>query len=808
MSDSATSGLGNGATRHRILAIDTPLGTDAFVVTALRGEDALSRCFLFEVTVVYLLANDHDVESLLGEPITLWIMSNGPDSRRPINGYVRRIVSDGFDRHKNRIFRLEVVPGLWFLSLTEDCRIFQNQSVPDILETVLSEHGIRDVAFRTIADLYPSVEYCVQFQETALNFVSRLMEHLGLFYWHEHSAHKHILVIADRNEVADLCDPPNVTLTSLAVPGGLKSMEFESVFRPGKWTLNDYDFESPTKKLLSEEPTPLNVARMKQYEIYRYPGYYRAPETGRRLTRIRIEQEEAKQRHVFGTSHCGGFSPGYQFSVTGGPGDPKAHYLLTEVRHSATSYGVEAHESAEIGYSNEYKAILATVPFRPERATHKPLMRGAETATVVGPAGEAIHCDQYGRVRVLFHWDRRGRRDDSSSCWVRVAQARSGSYYGNMVIPHVGHEVIVSFLEGDPDRPLITGTVPNALTMPPMTLPADKHKTIQRDHGDNKIVMHGKAGEETLRMISPRRVSTLVSGYSARPAGAMAPVTPPTRTSQSSLIFYSNPVSYNLSGEQGDGGAMSQDSSISGGSSATIDVFKDAEGLTELYNEWYGVAQSDIDNSSAIAASSGDQTQGSYGTQDGTAADSYLNWGSEGKINCLVLDNNNLWVNKNNNTWINGSVFTQINGNSDTQIGTLLNNNTIATRIYGLNQLWVGGSNSTEITGGNLTVVGGANVSVNLGESATTNVITAQTFNIGPAYTLNLGPSATTNVGPSTTYEPLKIKVQDNTISTIQNAIETLETKFSLAQNVFRIHANDIRTNENRLINAMNMLVL
>jgi hypothetical protein len=369
-----------------------------------------------------------------------------------------------------------------------------------------------------------------------------------------------------------------------------------------------------------------------------------------------------------------------------------------------------------------------------------------------------------------------------------------------MVIPHVGHEAIVSFLEGDPDRPLIIGTVPDALAMPPMTLPTDKHKTSPRDHGGDKIVMHGKAGEETLRMIPPRRVRTLVSGYSARPVGAMSPVTPPTRKSQSSLTFYSAPVSYNVSGERGDGGTMSQDSSISDGPSATIDVFRDAEALAELYNEWYDVAQSDIDNSSDIAASSGDQTQGSHGTQDGTEAYSFPDWGSEGKINRLVLENNNFWVNRNNNTWINDSFFTRINGNSDTQIGRLLNNNTVTTRIYGLNQLWVGGSNSTELTGGNLTVASGANVSVNLDEPATTNVITTPTSNIGP--------SAITNVGPSTTYGPLKIKVQDNTISTIQNAIQTLENKFSSAQNVFRIHRNDIRTNENRLISAMNMLVL
>jgi type VI secretion system secreted protein VgrG len=748
MSESAATGQGGGGKNtQRVLSIDTHLGADMLIVTRLEGEDALSRCFRFEITVVSLLDGDDAVETLLGRPVTIWIAPDSPLSRQPINGFVRRVTGDGADRHDNRIYRLEVVPALWFLSQTEDCRIFQNQSVPDILETVLGEHGIRDVAFRIIADEYPSVEYCVQFQESALNFVSRLMEHLGLFYWHEHTAEKHVLVIADHNQAASPCQPPNVTLTTLTMGNALRSMEFESVFRPGKWTLNDYDFESPTKRLLSEEPTTLDVARMKDHEIYQYPGYFKDPDAGRHLTRIRMEQEEARHKRVFGLGNCAGFGPGRQFGVTGGRGDPRAQYLLTEVRHTATSYGVEANESETIGYSNEYSAILATIPFRPERVTPKPLMRGAETATVVGPTGESIHCDQYGRVRVQFHWDRRGRRNDSSSCWVRVAQTRAGSYYGSMVIPHVGHEVIVSFLEGDPDRPLITGNVPNALTMPPMELPTDKHKTIQRDHGDNKIVMNGKSGEEQVSVISPRGVNMFASRHNARPL------------SSGTYSTYSFPIAptqnYAPNAAPTAGNTVALHESIDD-SATSIDIpyYQDKDGLAQLWRAWYGTVKSDIDQATDPTGNA------AYGSQTATTgqdeASSFLNWGSEGKINCLVMDNNNLWVVKNANTWINGQVFTQINGGSDVL-------------IYRYSATTILGDNVTTITGGNETFVGGLNMSVNMVESFT--------FNMGFTQTINLALSNTVNIGPSITTDVLKLDDTGTRISNSETKIRSILTE-------------------------------
>src|ERR1700722_18238372 len=200
---SHASGTVDYAQDRRLLGIDTPLGPDQALLISLEGEDVLSRYFHYRVTI-QTHQSDNAIQSLLGMPVTLWLMNNDPERRRPIHGLVRRLIGQGYTPLGPRLFQLEVVPRLWFLSCTSDCRIFQNQSIPDILQTVFTDHGLLDVEFRIARADYPLVEYCVQFQETALDFVSRLMEHLGLFYWHEHDGGRALLVIADRNNAAPM----------------------------------------------------------------------------------------------------------------------------------------------------------------------------------------------------------------------------------------------------------------------------------------------------------------------------------------------------------------------------------------------------------------------------------------------------------------------------------------------------------------------------------------------------------------------------------------------------------------------------
>jgi type VI secretion system secreted protein VgrG len=770
MDDTQASFADGYSQADRLLAIDTPLGPDQVLLVSLDGEDELSRCFVYRI-VIATRQPDDAVQSLLGMPVTLWLLNNSPELRRPIHGHVRRVVGQGVTPHGAGLYRLEVAPRLWFLTCTSDCRIFQDQTLPEIIQTIFNEQGLTDFEFRIVRADYPRVDYCVQYQETAHDFVSRLMEHLGLFYWHEHQAGRHLLVIADRNAATPRYEPAEqVEISPLSGFGELQSLAVDCSFRPGRWALNDYDFQSPTKRLRVDTPTTVSVPRMVNHEMYEYPGNFLDQDRGRWLSRRRIEQEEAQQRRVFGTGRAAGFDPGRRFKVApprgGGSG---ANYLLTEVRHRATDPGAETGGEAP-SYANEFVAIPSEAPFRPERLTPKPFMRGAQTATVVGPPGENIHCDAYGRVRVQFHWDRRGQRDDRSSCWIRVSQSQAGSFYGSQVLPHVGHEVIVSFLEGDPDRPLITGNVPNALTMPPMVLPRDKDKTIQRDHGDNKIVMQGKAGEEHVSMMSPRAVNVFASGRSASPLSF---------GTSGTYRFFVNPVANNSTTDKDNKTTYFVPTTGSSGTGDSYDIpyFQDQDGLKELWKEWYGTVQSDIDAGANFSAK-----DGTWGTQDGTTDGSYLNWGSEGRINCLVLSNNNLWVYKNSNTWIRGDVNTEIHGNSTTEIGQPSADVAVKTTIWGSNNSIIGGANATSVAGdnvtsvfaGNQTFVGGLNLSVTLGANIALNVGETFTMNAILSQTLNLLSSITLNFGNSSTYNNFELDTTGTKVDTLMTRVQNI----------------------------------
>jgi type VI secretion system secreted protein VgrG len=650
------------------MVIETPLGSAPDIrLTALEGEDVLSRCFSYRATIVTTRSADA-LDGLIGEAVTLWFTAGGKETHRPINGHVRRVRGCGVTHRGVGQYELEIVPRLWFLSCTQDSRIFQHLSAPDIIKQVFEDHGLSHFKFKITGADYPKLDYCVQYRETGLAFVSRLMEHYGLFYWHEHEAGQHTLMIGGANRATGKCEPYEVRLNPQEAFGELQTLEIDYAFRPGKWTLNDYDFESPTKQLLVDTPALSGTPRMVDHEIYDYPGQFTDPDEGRKLSRLRIELEEAQHRRVFGRSACVFFDPGRRFELEAG--HEQTAYLLTEVRHSAKFVPSETGQAEKYHYGNEYVAIPAAHEFRPERITPLPLIQGNQTATVVGPAGEAIHCDEYGRVRVQFHWDRRGKRDADSSCWVRVAQARSGSYYGTMVIPHVGHEVLVSFIEGNPNRPLIIGTVPNALTMPPVPLPGGKHKTVQRDHGNNKMVMHGKAGGEFLSLSSPKTINLFASGHHARPLSADA------------LPFAGL-----------------------GGSTVTVNGFQDPNSLQTLLSHWNSVYQSDT------GAANAGPTNDSGGT--------YINSGTEGVSNSLVIGNSNSWVYANQNSWVNGNSASQVNGNLVTTVGGFAYGGSSASS---LSSLEVYGTNKTLVHGDNITIADNLNFT-----QATTNVTQATT---------------------------------------------------------------------------------
>lgn len=511
---------------NRILKIETDLGPDEAMLTELRGEDAISRPYLFTIRFT-TLAEDDKVRALLGTEVNLRFGSpmeagddTGGDSgieRRVAHGRIRRLVR-GTHSFGEQSWIAEVVPNLWFLSRTRDSRIFQNKTVIDILQEVLAHHGVDDVWVK-VTGSYESLDYCVQYRESALDFVSRLMEQYGLFYWHEHEAGRHTLVIADNNTATFPPPFPTMLVGPSHLMPALSSLEDEYNVRSGTWTMRDFNFETPSNELEVTDPTSVDVPATKERELYDYPGLYPTSGAGKALTRVQIEAEEALYHRRHGTSHLSGIDAGMRLKVSLGK---EEEVLVTEIRHEAEDYSYwtadrwGAQPPRPPHYRNEFTCIPRNVPYRPERKTTKPFVRGPQTAIVTGPPGEEIHTDKYARVKVKFHWDRVNPKDQTSSCWVRVSQSWAGSGYGFIQIPRIGQEVIVDFLEGDPDRPIIVGRVYNAEQMPPHGLPGAavksglKSNSTKGGGGSNELTFDDTKGKEKVYFHAQYDMDTVV----------------------------------------------------------------------------------------------------------------------------------------------------------------------------------------------------------------------------------------------------------------------------------------------------------
>jgi len=309
------------------------------------------------------------------------------------------------------------------------------------------------------------------------------MEQYGIFYYFEHQDGKHTMVLADSSSAHQAC-PEQETANYNQSSGDLDSedvvtaWQMEQELRTGKYSVTDYNFETPAASLMANELTVVNVGGNSKFEIYDYPGIHLNASQGGGVAKLRMQEEEASHVVISGSSVCRAFTSGYKFDLKEHPRDDmNESYILTEIQHVATigSYSQGGSQSPA-QYSNHFTCIPASVPFRPPRITAKPFVQGPQTALVVGKSGEEIWVDKYGRIKVQFYWDRLGTKDENSSCWIRVSQPWGGQGWGAMWIPRMGQEVVVSFVEGDPDRPLITGRVYNADQTVPYTLP--DHQTV------------------------------------------------------------------------------------------------------------------------------------------------------------------------------------------------------------------------------------------------------------------------------------------------------------------------------------------
>jgi len=493
------------AQAHRRIAISTPLGKDQLLLRGFSGSEAVSQLFHFDLDL--LSENDSiKFQDVVGKSVTLRTY-DAAGAERPWNGFISRF-SQGAQDRRLTAYRAQMVPWLWFLTRTSDCRIFQNLKVPDIIQKIFKDLKFSDFELRLYGTYTPR-DYCVQYRETDFNFVSRLMEEEGICYFFEHQENKHVLVLADDAAAHKPC--PNQKTARYDFRGGnvtyedvVTELSYQEEFRTGKWAQTDYNFETPSTSLA------VTVNGKSPYEIYEYPGSYGVRSAGERLAKIRLQEQTVPAIVFQGAGGCRYFTPGNKFTLQDHyRSDLNQAYLLTAVRHMATqggSYQVGGGASEESTYRNSFECIPASTPFRPPRITPEPFVQGCQTAVVVGPGGEEIYTDKYGRVKVQFFWDREGKKNENSSCWIRVSHPWAGQGWGAVSIPRIGQEVIVDFLEGDPDQPIITGRVYNAEQMPPFALPGQavvsgvKSNSTKGGGGNNEISLNDTKGNELINI--------------------------------------------------------------------------------------------------------------------------------------------------------------------------------------------------------------------------------------------------------------------------------------------------------------------
>lgn len=460
---------------NRFISIDTALGKDKLLLVRFTCREVLSRLYEIDAEVV---SEDYNVDfdKILGTAVTIKMM-RGDAKFRYFCGVVSRFVQTGGVGDHAR-YEMRIVPWLWLLTRTADCRIFQNKSVPDIIKAVFGLYPFADFKPNLSAD-YKAKEYQVQYRETDFNFISRLMEHEGIAYYFTHDDKgKHTLHLVDAPsaynpyagyEKIDWAGAKGRALDKQTI----SDWTYEKSVQPAKYATTDYNFKKPSTPLLAPvENPPAHAA--KEFEIFDAPGEYEEKAAGDEIAKIRLQELQSSQELAAGSGNARGMCVGCTFELNNPPREAwkGKKWLFTEAVHRAVSDPFFAQRGGNPDeYSCRFSVVNSETLWRPARSTPKPTIPGPQTAIVCGPKGNEIHTDEFGRVKVKFHWDRESKADENSSCWIRVSQRWAGKNWGTIMIPRIGHEVVIEFLEGDPDRPIITGSVYNAEHTPAYPLP-------------------------------------------------------------------------------------------------------------------------------------------------------------------------------------------------------------------------------------------------------------------------------------------------------------------------------------------------
>jgi type VI secretion system secreted protein VgrG len=453
----------------RLLELNTPLGKDVLLLAKFTGEEAMSRLFRYQLDT-FSTKPDINPSSIVGKNVT-WSVKHHNSEPRFFNGFVSRFGVGARTIQDLYVYTMEVVPGLWFLTRTANCKIYSGsdtvRTAPEIIKKVFEDQGFNDYKM-DLQRTYEKREFCVQYRETAFNYVSHIMEEEGIYYFFQHQNGKHTMVLSDNKGSYKDVQENQVRYTAGDVsPNHLTAWGREYEFRPGKWTHTDYNFEIPSTSLLATTNTVVPTPGVSKYEMFDYPGDYPQKPEGDAEVKVRMEEEEKDYDVVTASSENVTMNPGGKFTISEHDKQAEAgkSYVVTSINHSGidTSYAGKGRST----YTNTFTAIPDKTTFRPPRVTPRPVINGTQPAVVVGPKGQELYTDKYGRVKVQFYWDRVGQRDENSSCWIRVSQNIAGKRWGISFWPRIGQEVIVGFYEGDPDRPLIVGMVYNGEQMPP-----------------------------------------------------------------------------------------------------------------------------------------------------------------------------------------------------------------------------------------------------------------------------------------------------------------------------------------------------
>jgi type VI secretion system secreted protein VgrG len=498
------------------ITLSSPLPDDVLRFESMSATAGLSMLGEMQLGLLSPKA-DLKPEALLGKTVLVKVALPEGGTRH-FHGHVTRF-GLGASRGLYHGWQATVRPWLWFLTRTSDCRIFQEQTVPDIVKKVLQDHAIADFEFKLFRSYKPWV-YCVQYRESDFNFIARLLEHEGIYWYFEHSDGAHKLILVDSASAHDPVPAPealpyyeNGGQRASALPI-ISNWSFSQEVRTGKVVLTSYDFERPSTSLQVEN-AKARSHELADYELFDFQGDYVQSADGSQWAEDRIDELQARFQLLHGSSDAYNLAVGHTVSMLNHPRDDQnAKYLITGLSVHAHVEGDQSGAGAG-GFHCDFSAIPAEQQFRPSRRTPKPFVQGPQTALVVGPGGEEIFTDKYGRVKVQFHWDRYGKHDENSSCWVRVSHPWAGKGWGSISVPRIGQEVIVEFLEGDPDQPIITGRVYNGDSMPPFGLPGGAvvsgiKSNTHKGKGYNELTMDDTAGKEKITIHGQYDMNTTV----------------------------------------------------------------------------------------------------------------------------------------------------------------------------------------------------------------------------------------------------------------------------------------------------------